>query len=76
MLFFSLIRDWDNKGYDYIFVELSTYIISVSLTIEVHKNNLKYKSKTSLLARYSNLFLAPNFGILFIIIVLQYASKY
>ena len=31
---------------------------------------------TGLLAHYSSLFLAPNFGILFIIIVLKYIPKY
>ena len=37
---------------------------------------MKYKNKISLLVHYSNLFLAPTFGILFIIIVLQYGPKY
>ena len=57
-------------------VELPTYAISISLTAEIHKNNLKSKSKTSLLAHYSNLFSAPHLGIVFITIVLRYAPKY
>ena len=43
---------------------------------ETQKQKLRYKNKTSLLAHYSNWFSANNFGILFIIIVLQYAPKY
>ena len=35
------------------------------------KHNLKYKSNTNLLPRYSDLFSDPNFGVLFIIIVLH-----
>ena len=49
----------------------------VSLTIEIHKKEHEvFLYKTSLLAHYSNLFLAPNLGILFIIIVIQYSCKY
>ena len=35
------------------------------------KQNLKYKNKTNLLPSYSDLFSDPNFGVLFIIIVLH-----
>ena len=40
------------------------------------KQNLKYNSKTNLLPHYSDLFSDPNFGVLFIVIVLQYVPKY
>ena len=37
MSFFALIRYWDGKGEDCVFIKLPTYPISVSLTIEIHK---------------------------------------
>ena len=45
--FFPLICDWDNKGEDCVFVKLPTYAISVSLTIELHKNNTDTPSVTN-----------------------------
>ena len=47
MSFFPLICDWDNKGEDCVFVKLPTYAISVSLTIELHKNNTDTPSVTN-----------------------------
>ena len=38
---------WDNKGEDCVFVKLPTYAISVSLTIELHKNNTDTSSVTN-----------------------------
>ena len=38
--FFPLIPDCDEKGSKTVFVELLTYTLSVSLTIEIHKNNI------------------------------------
>ena len=40
MSFFPLIPDCDEKGLKTVFVELLTYALSVSLTIEIHKNNI------------------------------------
>ena len=66
-----LIRDWDDKGQDCIFVELPTSDIVVSLNIEIYKNRTwSIKTKLVFLLTTLNLFSAPNFGILFIIIVL------
>ena len=49
----------------------------LSLTIKIHKNRTwSVKNKPNLLAHDSYLFLAPNFGIFLIIVVLQYAPKY
>ena len=61
-----------------VFVEFLTYAIFIYLTIGIHKNRTwSIKTKlVSLLAHYSNSFSAPNFGILFIIIVLKYAPTY
>ena len=56
------------------FVEIPTSAISVSL--KEQSENPKYKNKASLLVHYANLFSAPNFGVLFIIIILQYAPRY
>ena len=56
------------------FVEIPTSAISVSL--KEQSENPKYKNKASLLVHYANSFSAPNFGILFIIIILQYAPRY
>ena len=68
-----LIWDWDDKGQDCIFVELPTSDIVVSLKIEIHKNRTwSIKTKLVFLLTTLNLFSATNFGILFIIIVLQY----
>ena len=40
------------------------------------KQKLKYKNKTNLLLHYSDLFSDPNFGVLYIVIVLQYVPKF
>ena len=54
----------------------NSYHFCFLINRDTEKQNLKYKSKTNLLLHYSNLFSDSNFGILFIIIVLQYAPKY
>ena len=39
MSFYPLVREWGNNSLDWVFAELLSYAISVSLAMVIHKNN-------------------------------------
>ena len=68
---FSTLLEIGKARVKTVFVELLSYTMSISLAIEIHKNkSWNIKIKLFCLLTIPIYFSAPNFGILFLIIVL------